>query len=41
MAQRQEVMGRVFASDEWQDIMNKSPGKEHYHRKEARFTEAL
>ena len=41
IAQRNEVMERVFAAGEWQDVMKKNPGKEHYHRKEVRFAEAL
>ena len=41
MAQRNEVMGRVFASSEWKRIMKENPGPEHYHRKEAKFAEAL
>jgi hypothetical protein len=41
MTQRKEVMGRVFAASEWQEIVKKSPGMEHYHRKEVRFAEGL
>jgi hypothetical protein len=41
MTQRNEVMARVFASSEWQEVMKQNPGQEHYHRKEAKFAEAL
>ncbi len=41
MTQRKEVMGSLFASVEWQEIMKQNPGPEHYHRKEAKFAEGL
>ena len=41
MNQRKEVMGRVFTSDEWREVVKQSPGMEHYLRKEVRFTEEL
>ncbi len=41
MAKRNEVMSAVFASDEWREIMNLNPGRENYHRTEAKFALAL
>ena len=41
IASRNDVMGRVFATDEWQSIMKHNPGPENYHRTEAKFAEAL
>ena len=41
IATRHEVMGNVFATDEWRAIMQHNPGLENYHRTEAKFTEAL
>lgn len=38
---RHNVMGKVFATDEWLEIMKGNPGKEHYLRTEAKFTEEL
>ncbi len=38
---RHEVMGKVFANDEWSAIMQRNPGQENYHRTEAKFAEAL
>ncbi len=41
MTRRNEVMRVVFASDEWREIMKQNPGRENYHRTEAKFAEAL
>ena len=41
MAERSEVMGKVFRTAEWQEIMKHNPGVEHYHRIEATFAEQL
>ena len=41
MAKRNAVMGEVFATDEWREIMSHNPGQENYHRTEAKFAESL
>jgi hypothetical protein len=41
MAKRNEVMGEIFRTPEWQEIMKHNPGVENYHRTEARFAEQL
>lgn len=41
MQARHEVMEKVFATDEWREIMKHNPGTENYHRTEAKFAEAL
>ena len=41
MAKRNEVMGKAFATSEWQEIMKENPGQENYLRTEAKFAEAL
>jgi hypothetical protein len=41
MTRRNEVMGKVFRTPEWQEIMKHNPGVEHYHRIEAKFAEQL
>jgi len=38
---RNRGMGETFGSDEWGDIMKAHPGREHYHRIEAKFAKAL
>ena len=38
---RNEVMGKVFGTPEWQEIMKTNPGQEHYHRIEAKFADEL
>jgi hypothetical protein len=39
---RNRVMSEVFASsEEWAEITKAHPGREHYHRIEARFAKAL
>ena len=38
---RNRVMGEVFGSDEWREIMAANPGQANYHRTEAKFAEAL
>ena len=38
---RHRVMGDVFGSDEWREIMAANPGQENYHRTEAKFAEAI
>lgn len=41
LATRSEVMGKVFASDEWREIMKGNPGEQNYMRIEAKFAESL
>lgn len=41
MATRHDVMGKVFATDDWNKIMGRNPGVENYLRTEAKFAEAL
>ncbi len=41
MDQRNAVMGKVFGSSEWREIMKDNPGQENYHRTEAKFAESL
>jgi hypothetical protein len=41
LAKRNEVMGKVFASPEWREIMKGNPGQENYHRIEAKFADSL
>ncbi len=41
IATRNRVMGEVFGSSEWQEIMAANPGQENYHRTEAKFAKAL
>ena len=38
---RHSVMRGVFANDEWRSIMDRNPGRENYHRTEAKFAEQL
>jgi len=38
---RHRVMGEVFGSDAWREIMSANPGQENYHRTEAKFAEAI
>lgn len=38
---RHEVMGKVFATDEWSAIMQRNPGQGNYLCTEAKFAEAL
>jgi hypothetical protein len=42
LAERNEVMARVFATPEWNDIFSRVPvGLESYLRIESKFAEAL
>lgn len=41
LAVRHETMGKVFAAEEWAEIMQTNPGREHYHRVEVRYADAL
>ena len=41
VATRHRVMGEVFGSAEWREIMAANPGQENYLRTEAKFAEAL
>ena len=41
MQTRNRVMGEVFGSEDWQEIMAANPGQQHYHRTEAKFAESL
>ena len=41
IATRHRVMGEVFGSEAWREIMAANPGQENYLRTEAKFAEAL
>ena len=41
LATRHERMAEIFATPEWKDIAAGNPGREHYHRIEAKFAEEL
>ncbi len=41
LATRHDTMGKVFATEEWAEIMQGNPGAQHYHRIEAKFAEQL
>ncbi len=41
MEQRKSVMGKTFGSAAWREIMAHNPGRENYHRQEAKFAENL
>lgn len=40
-ATRDDRMGKIFATDDWTEIMKTNPGAQHYHRIEAKFAEEL
>ncbi len=38
---RNDVMGKVFANEAWDEISKHNPGRQHYHRIEVKFAEEL
>ena len=36
---RNDTMGKVFVSEDWDAIAKKNPGRQHYHRIEVKFAD--